>query len=539
MNPTLNDLQQWMGAPSETEHLEFKAAENQFDFEKLLHYCCALTNEGGDSLILGVTNQLPRQVVGTKAFPNLEPIKRDLYQRLRFRVQIEKLRHAAGRVLVFQIPSRPMGQPLRVDRIYWMRAGESLTEMSEDRLRAAFAEGQPDFSAEICAGAGLGDLAPEALEDFRRRWMAKSGNRKLAQVPAAQLLADAELSLDGQLTYAALILLGRRPALTRWLASAEVIFEYRSSEGSISHQQREEFREGLFLQYDKLWSLLNLRNDLQHYQDGLFVWDIPTFNERVAREAILNAVCHRDYRASGSIFVRQFPQKLQVVSPGGWPEGVTAETVIYRQKPRNRRLAEALSRCGLVERAGQGYDEIFTLCVKESKPLPEFTQTDDYQVSVTLNGIVQDAAFLRFLSKVGEERQRSFGVEDFLVLDLLRRECPVPEQLAARLQPLREAGAIELLSRGRGARYILSKKFYDFSGRRGAYTRKRGLDQETNKELIIQHLKNHQKGTISEFEEVLPALRRSQIHWILTDLKSENRIVFCGARKSGHWELPT
>jgi ATP-dependent DNA helicase RecG len=354
-------------APSETEHLEFKEASNQFDFEKLARYCCALANEGGGGLILGVTNRPPRQVVGTRAFPNLEPIKR-----------AEEFQHPDGRVLLFQVPPRPIGQPVRFERVYWTRAGESLTEMSEDRLKAIFAEGEPDFSAELCPGASLTDLVPEALEDFRRRWMAKAGNPKLAQATVEQLLADAELMSDGRPTYAALILFGSRPSLTRYLASAELIFEYRSNEASISHQQRQEFREGFFLHYDELWRLINLRNDLQHYQEGLFVWDIPTFNERVVREAILNAVCHRDYRAPGSVFVRQFPRKLQVVSPGGWPEGVTAENILYRQKPRNRRLAEALSRCGLVERAGQGYDEIFTHCVKESKSLPDFTHTDDY-----------------------------------------------------------------------------------------------------------------------------------------------------------------
>ena len=143
--------------------------------------------------------------------------------------------------------------------------------------------------------------------------MAKSANPKLAQLTPEQLLSDAELTFDGRLTYAALILFGNRATLTRWLANAEVIFEYRSNEASIAHQQREEFREGLILQYDKLWNLVNLRNDLQHYQDGLFVWDIPTFNERVVRETLLNAICHRDYRAPGSVFVRQFPQKLEIV----------------------------------------------------------------------------------------------------------------------------------------------------------------------------------------------------------------------------------
>jgi ATP-dependent DNA helicase RecG len=281
---------------------------------------------------------------------------------------------------------------------------------------------------------------------------------------------------------------------------------------------------------------VNQRNDRQHYRDGLFVFDIPTFNEDVVREALLNAVSHRDYRLPGSVFIRQFPTRLEIISPGGFPEGITPENCLYKQAPRNRTIAEALERCGLVERSGQGFDKMFSLCIREAKPLPGFSGTDPYQVCLKLDGAIQDPAFIKFLEKVGAETARSFYVDDLLVLNLLRQEKPVPDNLAPRLQNLRDAGVLELLSRGRGARYILSQKFYDFSGKKGAYTRKRGLDRETNKELIIRHLKHHKKGTIKEFEEVLPTLKRTQIHTLLMELKAENRIVHHGGRKLGHWK---
>jgi predicted HTH transcriptional regulator len=110
----------------------------------------------------------------------------------------------------------------------------------------------------------------------------------------------------------------KRPQLDRELCGprgtllprAEVIFEYRNSESSISHQQRIEFRQGFLSFLDTLWSTINLRNEVVQYQDGLFRRDVPVMNETVVREAILNAVTHRDYRLPGSIFVKQFPRKL-------------------------------------------------------------------------------------------------------------------------------------------------------------------------------------------------------------------------------------
>ena len=103
----------------------------------------------------------------------------------------------------------------------------------------------------------------------------------------------------------------------------------------------------------------------------------------MVREAVLNAVSHRDYRHGGSIFVRQYSRRIEIVSPGGFPAGITPENVLRQQNPRNRRIAEVLGKCGLVERAGQGFDRIFRECIQQSKPLPDFSHTDDHFVWLT------------------------------------------------------------------------------------------------------------------------------------------------------------
>ena len=143
------------------------------------------------------------------------------------------------------------------------------------------------------------------------------------------------------------------------MAQAETIFEYRSRSATIPYEQRVEFKRGFLLYFDKLWETINLRNEVFQYTDGLLRFEIPAINEAVAREAILNAITHRDYRLSGSIFIRQFPKRLEIVSPGGLPPGITVENLLWRQAPRNRRLAEVFAKCGLVERAGQGANRMF------------------------------------------------------------------------------------------------------------------------------------------------------------------------------------
>ena len=126
-------------------------------------------------------------------------------------------------------------------------------------LRRIFDEACPDFSAEICPNATQADLDPEAVAQFRSRWWRHSRNDSLQERSQDRLLRDAELVTEGGITYAALILLGTHVALGKHLAQAEIVFEYRSSEAPGPASQREEFREGFFLFYDRLWDLVNLR----------------------------------------------------------------------------------------------------------------------------------------------------------------------------------------------------------------------------------------------------------------------------------------
>jgi ATP-dependent DNA helicase RecG len=529
-------LQLWMAEP-EAERLEFKEAKSSFDYGKLANYCSALANEGGGRIILGVTDKRPRRVVGSRAF--LEPGRTvaQLTRSLQFRIEFEEIQHPHGRVLVFTAPPHMLGVPVQHEGIYWARAGDELRPMPPDQLRRIFDEAAPDFSAQLHPQAVLSDLHPVLIEQFRAMWRRKSNNAALDRLSHQQLLEDAELAFEGKLTMAALILAGTKVALGRYLAQAEVIFEYRSTEASLAHQQRIEYRQGFLGILDSLWTTLNLRNETLHYQEGLFIGDIPAFNESVVREAILNAVAHRDYRRPESVFVRQFPRKLEIVSPGGFPDGITVDNLLWKQSPRNRRISEACAKCGLVERSGQGANRMFEESIKEGKPQPDFTGTDAHQVAVTLRGEIQNPEFLRFLEKVGKDRLASFTTSDLLILDSIQRDVALSAELQARVPHLLEQGIIERIGRGKGARLIFSRGLYGHLGKAGSYTREKGLDRETNKALLLKHIEEA-KGpgaSIKELEQVLPALTRRQILLLLQELRTEKKIHPEGERRGARW----
>lgn len=176
---------------------------------------------------------------------------------------------------------------------------------------------------------------------------------------------------------------------------------------------------------------------------------------------------------------------------------------------------------------------MFAAAIREAKPLPDYTLSDDYQVWLRLYGEVQDPDFLRFLSKIGKELSEGFSNDDLLVLDRIKREEKIPEQLRHRLKPLRDCGAIERV----GRKYILSQQFYAFVGQKGVYTRTRGLDRETNKQLLLKHIRDNQDvgSKFVELQQVLPALTRNQVQKLLVELKGEAQIHVRGRTSAALW----
>jgi len=494
-------------------------------------YCAALANEGGGRIILGVSDKKPRKVVGSQAFTDLARTKAGIIERLRLRIEAEEISHPNGRVVVVHVPPRPLGMPVSVEGAYWMRSGEDLAPMTTDMLRRIFDESGPDFSAEVCPKATVADLDPVAIESFRQRWREESGNAALATASVEQLLGDADLVSSDGVTYAALILLGKEKSLAKHLAQAEVIFEYRSSEVPGPANQREEYRQGFLRFFDKIWQTINLRNDKQHFQEGFVMHHIDTFREGSAREAILNAVSHRDYRHPGSVFVRQFPRRLEIVSPGGLPAGVTPDNIIDKQLPRNRRIAESLLRCGLVERSGQGANQMLVECVRDSKPLPDYSQSDEHEVFLQLHGEMQDANFIRFLSRIESDAGAPLSSHEYLVLDYVRRGVAPPSRWRDVVQALKAREYIESHGHGRGTKYLPAPQHYDASGQ------PRPTDRDAAKATILQYINDHRDegSTIGDLLTEFPAVSRDQMRTLLKEIKSEGKTYSTGRTKRGRW----
>ncbi len=518
----------------EGEHLQFKEAKRRFSFEEAAQICCALSNNGGGKLVLGISDKRPREVVGTEAFENPERTRVGLIDKLHIGVDFQTLEYEGKRILIFNVKSRPIGLPIQCDGIAWIYEADVIKPMSEEIRHRIYSESGFDFSSEICIDATIDDLDNIALENFRKRWFEKSGNKKINTLSKRQLLIDSGALSDKGVTYAAIILFGSNQAVNKFLPQAEIIFEYRSTEASGPANQREEITEGFFLSYDKIWDLINLRNDKQHYQEGLFVLDVPTFNERVVREALLNAVCHRNYQMGGSIFVRQYRDRIVIESPGGLPYGITLDNILDRQFPRNRLIARILALSGLVERAGQGMNLMYELSVHEAKPLPNFSGTDDYFVSLTLNGIIIDKEMISVVKQISEKYSEELSTLDFLIINALFNNLKLDNKMYERMNHLVELGIVEHSGR---RNYILSRSLYNAAGKVGINTRLGRLDRETNKELLLKHIRNNNVygSSFNELQQFSPGKTRNELQVLMRELKAEGKVICKGRTSAARW----
>lgn len=524
-----DELERIIGEP-EDENLEFKKAQNKFGVDELTKYCVALANERGGRIVFGVTDKRPRRIEGTAAFPQPEDARKTVLARLKIPVHFDVIDHPKGRVVVFTIASRPNGVLIQYDGQFWERHGEELIGMtlSSERAREIAAELGEDFSAKVVPGLRFDDLDPQAILNFRQRWAEFANKPKFLALNPEQVLRDIEAMADDDICYAGLILFGRRPSIRRYLAQSEVVLEYRSEVSSGPAQQREDLTEGFFLTYEKIWDFVNLRNNQQPYQDKMLVRNIPTFDERAVREGVLNAVCHRHYQMAGSIFVRQFPEELVIESPGGFLPEITPENVLNRQAPRNRRIAEILQRCGLIERSGQGVDLMYERSIRQSKSLPDFTGTDDHTVVLRLSGRMLDPGFVQFLGRYVPERLDELAIDDWLALSRVASERPLPEGLKVRLKNLSDRGLIERVG---GGKFILPRVYYEFHRRQDTYDRLRRTEQI--KEDIERHLESFRIDGIAmgQLEECMAPLTRQELRPLLVELQQEGRVRSLGERR--------
>lgn len=469
----------------------------------ILGYVTALCNELGGHLVIGMTDNYPHEVVGTSQNLNsIGELEANIYRDTDIRTEIFELFENDKRVLVIKIPSRPVGKVFKFEDVALMRVGEELKPMSDEVFLKIINEQEPDFSHQFCEDLSIDDLNENAIKILKEKYALKQNNPNFKTLSNQQLLSDLELSRSGKLTNAALILLAKKEVINEKLPQAAIMLEYRNFENQIPFDNRIEFSEPFFILIDNLWKTINLRNGSVPIQDGAYIFDIPFFNEEVIRESINNAITHRDYRKNSEIVIKQFPQRLDVINAGGFPNGVNLENLLKTPStPRNRLLANVLQKTGIVERSGQGVDKIFYNTLIEGKAEPDYSKSDYFQVNLKLSAIIEDRAFALFIVAVQDELSESekLSVLEVITLNMIKKNASKRELDLEIVGKLLDKKLIEKRGKTNAIFYILSKDYYDFTDEKAKYYNLQELDESQVLNIILQFLSKEGQAKMKDF----------------------------------------
>ena len=542
----LKRLEQLLSLTTENEVVEFKEAKNQYDLKKLGKYYSALSNEANLAnqkhawLVFGVKDN--RSVVGSSFRLDakaLESLKKEIADKVSNRltfIGIHELKHAAGRVLLFQIPAAPKGIPVAWEWHYYGRDGESLVPLNLEEIERIRAQNQTyDWSAEVLLEASLDDLDPSAIAQARDRFAQKNPKLvgDLKDWDTATFLNKAKLTINGQVTRAAILLLGK-PESSHLLnpASATITWILKDRDGI--ERDYEHFTCPLLLSANEVFQ--KVRNLKYRYmvEGNLFPEEVDQYDPYIIREALNNAIAHQDYELGGKVTLVEFEDgRLCFSNQGDFIPG-TVESVVSDDAPesryRNRYLSDAMVNLNMIDTIGSGIRKMFLIQKNRFFPLPEYKLSNN-RVEVTITGGVLDMAYARKLAMYPD-----LSLEDIILLDRVQKQQSLTDTQA---KYLKSEGLIE----GRKPNYHISAKLAKHSNDKASYIRTRGLDDQHYKQMILGYLEQFGMGKRSEFDELLldklpDVLDRDQknhkIRNLLQSMKREGLIEPEG--KS--WRLP-
>ena len=544
--------------PEETLTVEFKSDLKRLSDNELVEALVCLANTEGGELWLGVEDD------GTstglhEAHQNLSGLPGLVAARTSpsLAVTVEALEVSGVRVARIAVPqskadvATTAGLYLR-RRIKHDGQPECVPMLPHDRSSRAGRFGLNDASAQPVSGATLDDFDPLERERLRQAIRQYGGDRVLLELDDEALEGALGFTTRSEAgprvpTLTGLLVIGRETALHERVATHELAFQVL---------EREAVRFNEFRRFPLLkaldWLETNFRpyNPEHEVQIDLFRVPVPKVDMGAFREAVANALVHRDYHRLGAVHVRLDDDGLTISNSDGLVEGITLGNLLTTEpRPRNPALADAMKRIGIVERSGRGVDKIYRGMLRFGRPEPDYSRTDSSSVVLRLATVDADEVFLRLV--VEQESQKGgapLPIDSLIALAALREQKRLDADELARhihrdaaqakrtLEQLVEAGLVEAHGNTRNRSYTLSAQVYRARGKQVAYTRQAGFSSLQHEQLVLSHVRHH--GRIQRSEVIdLCHLSEGQAGKLLTRLKSDGKLVKHGERRWAYYAL--
>ena len=541
----------------ESMTVEFKSDRKGLSDNDIVLAAVCLTNAQGGRIYLGIENdgtvtgaspqrQNTHQLAALIANSTLPSLS----------VRVEVVESGGKRVTVIEIPSSRQVIGTREGRFQRrvLKADgspECVGMLAHDMASRLAELGNLDFTAQPLRHLGPDVFDPVERERLRQLIREYRGDQALLGLTDREF--DAALDFVRQdngvplPTVLGLLMQGKPNVLTEQVPTHEVAFQVLRGTDVIFN---EFYRWPLGRIFQQLMDHMRTIITEQEIMIGLFRVGVPSIDRNAFREALVNALTHRDYAALGQIYVMLKDEELTVSSPGGFLCGVTIENLLrVPPTPRNPRLADAFKRLGLSERTGRGVDIIYEGLLRNGRPPPSYRRSTATAVVVAMDARPADLKFVEAIVTEERRRQRQLSLNALLILAKLKSVKRAQlsglsqalqdqdlDDARAAVEELVEAGLLQAHGTGKGRNYTMSAALYRQLGQKAEQVRQAGFEQEQQRQMVLNYVREH--GSIRRSEVVdLCGVSEDQAKRLLNSLVEEGVFTRKGIGRGVFYEI--
>ncbi len=355
----------------ESQNLEWKSSWR----DEYLKWICGFANAQGGLLVIGKNDR--GAIVGVQdPLRLLEEIPNKTQSLLGIVVDVD-LKSEEGREYL-EIRVDPHPNPISYKGEYHYRSGSTKQVLRGASLnRFLLRKHGRNWDDAPMPGIGLRDLDGRTLDEFRQRGVASDRMpAKVAGESDGNLIELLNLREGKHLRRAAVLLF--HPDPTRFFAGAFVKIGYFRSATELAYQ--DVIEGNLFIQVDRTVDLLRTKySKAKVSYEGIFRRETPPAPAEALREAVLNAVAHRDYANPAPIQIRVYDDRISLWNPGTLPTDWTLDRLLgpHASTPHNPGIANAFFRAGMIEAWGRGIESIVETCQSAGTVQPKWLVESD------------------------------------------------------------------------------------------------------------------------------------------------------------------
>ena len=518
----------------EHEIVEFKEAKGNYSEDKIGQYFSAISNEANlDNkqygwFVLGVSEAGVKRPVGT----NFKAGKSSLLEKFKYTISkgtndamtfldiIELHPVVEGkeqRVLMFKVPAATVGMPTEWKGKYYARSGDSLVPLQQYKVDAIRNQERRDWSKLVLPGASIKHLDKDMIDFARKQYKERRKqphiDEEIDSLSPEQFLTKIKLMRNGQVTNAAMILLGNADYDYFFATAPSIMWRLYGANGEI--KDSEIFRIPFINVVDKLFAKIrNLTYRYMPNQLSLFPKETQQYDTWLLRELLNNCIAHANYQLGGRIYINEFEDSINITNPGDFIPQTVQKVLQPTYSPpfyRNQLLTDSMVNFHMIETAASGIKRVYRIQQEKFFPMPDYDLTTNNRVSVTVYGKTINERYTYILFD-----NPKLDLETVYLLDQVQKGNGknLSKEAVAHLRKYK-------LVEGRVNHLYLSAEVAKSIDDEAQYIRNKAFDDKYYRDMIIDYLNKFGKAQRKDFRKLLI----DKLPDVLTEKQKERKIT--------------